>query len=212
MTTLDDARGHEDLHVTMMAYLAEIDLRYEQRYQSQEKAFNAAVAVWDKELAKTELVMNRRLLGFEDGASEHMKLFGKIMENVQQLFQEIKSLDRLTDAKFVTFRTLIDSQAEKVALALASSDKAVDKAQVATERRFDSVNEFRTALNDMATKQIPRIEAEQRLNEVSKRVDELRDSMHRVAGKSAGLQAGWGYLVGLVGIVGAIIAILVKFN
>lgn len=67
---------------------------------------------------------------------------------VASLRQEINALDKLTDAKFVTFRALLEGNAEKVALALAAADKAVTKAEIAVEKRFDGVNEFRGSLDD----------------------------------------------------------------
>lgn len=89
---------------------------------------------------------------------------------------KIEALDRLTDAKFVTFRTLIDAQAEKVALALAAADKAVSKAETATEKRFESVNEFRGQLNDQSRQFMPRSEADQLVQQLTQRVRELADA------------------------------------
>jgi hypothetical protein len=96
---------------------------------------------------------------------------------VMQLKERIDGLDRLTDAKFTTLRTLIDSQSDKVALALNSSDKAVLKAETATEKRFEGVNEFRQQLADQAGTFIPRKEAEQRMETLLERMETLRHSV-----------------------------------
>lgn len=96
--------------------------------------------------------------------------------------QRVEGLNQLTDAKFVTFRTLLDSQAEKVALALAASDKAtvaalnsadraIVKAEVATEKRFEGVNEFRRTVEDITRIQMPRAEAEQRITGLAEKLD-----------------------------------------
>ena len=92
----------------------------------------------------------------------------------------------LTDAKFVTFRTLIDSSAEKVALALDASntainkqeavtDRALTKQENATEKRFESVNEFRQQLNDQTKTFISRLEVEASINQFTIRLRELAD-------------------------------------
>ncbi len=47
---------------------------------------------------------------------------------------------------------------EQVLLALASADKAIVKADAATERRFEGVNEFRQTLADQAATLMPRSE------------------------------------------------------
>jgi hypothetical protein len=47
---------------------------------------------------------------------------------------------------------------DKTSLALTASEKAVTKAETATEKRFDSVNEFRKTLSDQAAEFLPRRE------------------------------------------------------
>jgi hypothetical protein len=56
--------------------------------------------------------------------------------------------------------------------------------------------------------QMPRAEAEQRLTAMGEKVDELKQLAMQGAGRSAGLSAGWGYLLGAVGFVGAVFAII----
>lgn len=68
----------------------------------------------------------------------------------RSLSERIESLDRLTDAKFVTHRAMLEAQAEKVALALAAAEKAIEKAEIAVEKRFDAINEFRKTINDQS--------------------------------------------------------------
>lgn len=92
----------------------------------------------------------------------------------------------LTDAKFITFRTLIDSQAEQVKLALDASNTAISKQEIvtdraltkqenATEKRFESVNEFRQQLNDQTKTFISRTEVEGAVGQFTVRLRELAD-------------------------------------
>ena len=60
------------------------------------------------------------------------------------------TIDVAKGGKFVTYKVMLDSQADKVALALEAADKAITKAETATEKRFDSVNEFRATLADQS--------------------------------------------------------------
>lgn len=126
--------------------------------------------------------------------------------------EQLQSLDRLTEAKFVTFRTLIDSQAEKVALALAASDKAIQKSEMATEKRFESVNEFRGTLSDQTRTFISRVEFEALRSSYVDRLAELQQRLERVEGHSAGLSAGWVYLLGGIAAVGTIISMVVMLS
>lgn len=47
---------------------------------------------------------------------------------------------------------------EQVTLALVGADKAITKADIATEKRFEGVNEFRQTLADQASNLMPRAE------------------------------------------------------
>ncbi len=57
--------------------------------------------------------------------------------------------------------------------ALEAAEKAINKAEQATERRFQSVNEFRQTLTDQAASFMPRAESEQRSNATTERLREL---------------------------------------
>jgi hypothetical protein len=64
--------------------------------------------------------------------------------------EQIDAFAVLMDARFVTHRTLLDSNAAQVSIALEAADKAILKAEAATEKRFDGVNEFRAQLAEQA--------------------------------------------------------------
>lgn len=103
--------------------------------------------------------------------------------------------------------------------ALASSEKAINKAEVATEKRFESVNEFRTTLSDQATQFMTRNEAAALLQRINDRVDDMAERMNeslnreeRRTGKSTGLNAGWLYLLGAVAAIGTIISLFLAFK
>lgn len=88
-------------------------------------------------------------------------------------------------AEFVAFKELMeerdrrhearfDSTDEKTSLALNASEKAVTKAEMATEKRFDSVNEFRAQLKDQAALLIPREEANAKFTSLEEKIEDLK--------------------------------------
>lgn len=94
----------------------------------------------------------------------------------------------LTDAKFVTYRTLIDSQADKVKLALEATEKAIDKAEIATGKaidkaeianndRFAAVNEFRAQLADLIAKFATLERVDLLYNQTRQRMDEINNNL-----------------------------------
>jgi hypothetical protein len=98
---------------------------------------------------------------------------------------------------------------EAVATALTAAEKATTKAEVASERRFESVNEFRGQLADQAANLMPRSEAEARFVALSEKVDELKNYQAATVGSSAGKQQYWGWLLGAIGGAATLISIVV---
>lgn len=144
------------------------------------------------------------LLAHIQGLLEERELRNR--EQLDRIIDQISSVDRITDAKFVTFRTLIDSQAEKVALALAAADKAVTKAEAATEKRFEGVNEFRAALNDQTRLQVTTDKFDSVVDGLNGRIRSLEARIEKAEGSRSGGRDVWGYLVAAAGIVIAVIA------
>ena len=96
------------------------------------------------------------------------------------------------------YQQRFDDQTTAINAALQAAKEAVTKAESAAEKRFELLNELR---DGVAT-------AEQ-LDALEKVVGDLAARVDRFEGRSTGLSAGWGYLVGAAGVVGAVIAVIV---
>ncbi len=154
------------------------------------------------------------------------------MDNVEllRILEKIDSLDRLTDAKFVTQRTMMDANANQVKIALDSSEKAIIKAEIATDKRFHAMNEFRKALTELSTTMSTRREMEASVGELKHNISQLNEQTAELrsrldvgpAGLSSlqnqystmqGLTRGSEITIGKIyagiGAVGAILAIVV---
>jgi len=67
-----------------------------------------------------------------------------------RITDQITSVDKLTDAKFVTYKTMLEAQAAQVAIALTASEKAIAKAEYATEKQFETARrEMETAIVEL---------------------------------------------------------------
>lgn len=84
----------------------------------------------------------------------------------------------------------------EIGAALVSADRAVQKAEVATEKRFESVNEFRATLDNQQRTLIPRSEVdviklslEEKIAQVTKTLDEVRRGDALVGGVAQGGKA-----------------------
>lgn len=79
----------------------------------------------------------------------------------------------LLEFRDVRYRERFDAQNQALQAALASAEKAVSKAELAAERRFESMNAFRGQLADQAATLMPRMEAEQRIASQAEKYDGL---------------------------------------
>jgi hypothetical protein len=113
-------------------------------------------------------------------------------------------LTALLNEMNLRFDAAISAQDKAVQIAMIASEKAVVKAEIAAEKRFEAVNEFRGQLADQATTFMPRIEAEQRMLQLSDKIDDLKGS------NRAGANALWGYIAAAAAIAVAVIALILK--
>lgn len=102
-----------------------------------------------------------------------------------------------------------NAQEQAVKDALLAAKEAVIKAETATEKRFEGVNEFRGQLADQARDLMPRKESEESTRVVNEKIADLNTRVGKAEAKSAGLNQAWGVLIGAVGLFGGIIAIIV---
>lgn len=110
------------------------------------------------------------------------------------------------------FEQRFTDQDKAVQAALLATKEAITKAETAAEKRFDGVNEFRRTLSDQTATFIPRQEYTVQHESLEKLVSDLADRMNRSDGKGAGINAGWGYMAGAVGLAATIISVVLAFN
>jgi len=88
--------------------------------------------------------------------------------------------------------------------AFANSQRAIDKADTATEKRFEGVNEFRAALADQASNFVTRKDLEALAEKIEIQIISLRESR----AEQQGARLTWGSVAGLVAASAAIIGIV----
>ena len=76
-------------------------------------------------------------------------LYKHLNERLDQMEARAIERDSMNKERFAAAK-------ERVEMALVSSEKAITKAEAASDKRFDSVNEFRKTLSDIVATFIPR--------------------------------------------------------
>jgi hypothetical protein len=140
-----------------------IEVRQRERFEAQEAARNEDRRYYDTKLQDLHDLKTHDFISVD-----------KAIEKMSGLFRELRIADtQLFDTKLHDLREVIvhdltavekrfDLSKEAVADALEAAKEAVTKAEDATERRFASVNEFRSTLSDQAAQLMPRAEAQSR--------------------------------------------------
>jgi hypothetical protein len=102
--------------------------------------------------------------------------------------------------------------AEKaVNAALASADRAVVKAETASEKRFESVNEFRAVLISQSASLMPRTEVDGRLAAVNEKIDDIKTRIDRGEGGRGQQAASQTTMIAVAGVVAAFFGIAVGY-
>jgi hypothetical protein len=109
------------------------------------------------------------------------------------------------NGRFNLLSTALLAVEKSAAAALASSKEATLKAENAMERRFEGVNEFRGAMGDQATRFITRAEVDSRMVASDKETAGVISRLDRLESRGLGLKEGWGWLIGVIGVVAAIV-------
>lgn len=103
---------------------------------------------------------------------------------------EIEFLRQLMDERDVRYQQRFDAQNKAIDSALVSADRAVTKAEVATEKRFESMNEIRGAMDDAAKNYISRVEVEAWREQSRENVTKLDSRITTIEGLSTGREKG----------------------
>ncbi len=131
-----------------------------------------------------------------------------LLEFVQQILVEReRELDERTDRWKQQFADKDTRDQQRY----ESMQRAIDKAEAASEKRLDAVNEFRAQLKDQQTTLITRAEAEARFTAISDTLADIKERVTRFEGRVAGAASFWGIIVGAGGLLIAAILLVHDF-
>lgn len=134
-------------------------------------------------------VLEQQMVGQKENTALALAAADKTIANAVakvELAATQKSLEDSITALRDAFRQEISHQKELTAQALASSDKAITKAELAYDKRFEGVNEFRNQLSDQTATFIPRTEVDIRFKALEDRMGEMALTMRGTAAHGEG--------------------------
>lgn len=156
-------------------------------------------------------------------------LLGLIAANDRRYEQRFEATQRALDlgleerrmsveAAFTAQKSAVDAafaaQKDAIDTAFEAQNRAIIKAENATEKRFESVNEFRATLDNQQRTLINRSEVtvlvdglKDRIDNLTKNVDEMKARRREFESEREGIKGGWGYAVGVVGFLLTILSL-----
>jgi preprotein translocase subunit SecD len=119
-----------------------------------------------------------------------------------------KRLRLVMDERDRQYAQRFDAQRSAVNAALASAERALDKAATASEKRFDSVNEFRQTLTDQATNFMNKQTAEANFTSLQDRLNKVELLVNTIQSAGQGRADFIGWIVGIGGVLVAFGALI----
>jgi hypothetical protein len=132
-----------------------------------------------------------------------------LKEHLEKQIDHVKEL-KAHDLKSITDK--IADEAKYTAEQFRGVREAVTKAEEATEKRLGVLNELRAVVTDQGGTFITRDAAEAKIGSNSKDIATLQGRLDKIEGRGSGLNAGWGYLVGAIGLAAIVIEAIRAFH
>jgi hypothetical protein len=116
-------------------------------------------------------VQKRFQLSIDSLKSEILEIARVLKENVEDkaLVAEARSIERLINLK------------ENAASALAASEKAIAKSELAYDKRFDAANEIKAAMAKQGSEMATRVEVAQQMQSILDKIEGATGLSHRVS-------------------------------
>lgn len=134
--------------------------------------------------------------------------------SIEAIITLMDERDKRYYIQFVTLKEAAELNNRAVGIAMEAADKAVAKAESAVEKRFESVNEFRAQMGDMQNSFARTDLVNSRFAAMEKKLDELSavliDFRSGTLARSKGYSDVWGWVVGGLGVLIAVLALIFK--
>lgn len=161
----------DSLHSHLLAIINSSDVSHE----GERKRIDSILGERDRLYAERDLRYDERFRSLTDYLTERLSAIDHSARdrfNAQE--EAVRVAVERADREFHEHLTQVRSETQ---LALDASEKAIAKSELANEKRFESVNEFRGQLDDQSRTFIPRREAEAMISAVEAKV---ADSASRI--------------------------------
>lgn len=128
----------------------------------------------------------------------------ELIVTVTALAAKFDAHKELMDERDERYKQRSEFQDEAVNTAMAASKEAILKAEAATDKRLESLNEIKAMSLDQASTFARKTEVNLITDALGKRLDGVEDGMNRRVSTGAGMEKAWGYVIGVLGVLTAL--------
>lgn len=104
-----------------------------------------------------------------------------VANQIEQVRAALESAEKLEVERMAKVMDFIASVQREVQITAEASDKAIQKAETANEKRFDGVNDLRGTMADQASAYMPREVAEAQINELRSQISRAAEQLGKLA-------------------------------
>lgn len=138
----------------------------------------------------------------------------EVMGRIEELHRIRASDDVLERERVTRLDQSIASVKQEMILISEASDRAIIKSEIATEKRFDAVNEFRAQLADQSSTFLPREVADAQFGDIRKRLDQATERINIEAGahshQEQRREIGNRWAIAIMGVIVTVVVVLVN--
>ena len=200
--------SREDIESFKEAFQQQIDRRFTSekevldcQFGERDKRLHTELAERDKAVSVLAAGLRENIDRGDDALREHIR------NQIDQIKAALISAGELEIARVNSVINQITSVHREIDIEAQATKEAVRKAETATEKRFESVNEFRAQMADQSALFISRREVEAVANAQAEKITAITDRLNRSEGRGAGMSQIWGFIIGGVGMMVGLIAI-----
>lgn len=205
----------QDVRV-LQSQIEAVQLDFDRRINSQEKNVGLALTAADKTTQIAQSTADKAVVKAEAAASrEYLEAQITALSNVTTANQHAQkeAINAALVASEKALTAALAAAKEALIAALASSEKAIGKAEDATEKRFQSVNEFRATLADQQNQLATKSEVQLRFVAIEDKLSTALSTLDVNKGKGMALSTVWAMgIAGLTVLIAAVALINLFFS
>ena len=134
-----------------------------------------AVEMAEREREKAALALREQQQEGDARLADHIE------QQVAQIRAALDAAEKLEVQRLDSMRSLTESVRRELVLVQEAAARAIEKAESANEKRFESVNEFRAQLTEQTASFLPREVAESQFAELRRAITELTEKVGKIA-------------------------------